>query len=194
VYIDAEVVRRLEASYGRPRELHLAFTMPEREFDLCRRVYRRGRAHDVTLFILKRVEETLPSAEVAVIRKWSYPPDLFRPPSGGVEPGEAFEEGAAREAYEETGLRVALDRYLVRARARFDWQEEAIDWTTHVFSARLLGGSIDPVDRREIEAARWATLHELDTDLRSRMLARESAGFCYRVALHDAALEELGVR
>jgi ADP-ribose pyrophosphatase YjhB (NUDIX family) len=204
VYVDAATVARLEARYGAPRELEMELTMAEREFALCRRAADRGRAHDVTLFILRGLvshadDDQAPAArkdaaQIAVIRKWSYPPDLFRPPSGGVEPGEAFEAGAVREGYEETGLTVELERYLVRMQGRFHWADEVLDWTTHVFSARLLGGEIQAVDIREIAEARWATVTELDTDLRERMLARESAGFRYRVALHDAALEMLRLR
>jgi 8-oxo-dGTP pyrophosphatase MutT (NUDIX family) len=199
VYVDAATVARLAARYGAPRELQMELTMVDREFALCRRAADRGRAHDVTLFVLRAATHDAPrwapeAMEIAVIRKWSYPPGLFRPPSGGVEPGEAFEAGAAREAYEETGLTVELERYLVRVQARFLWGEEALDWTTHVFSARPLAGEVRAVDTREIAEARWATVAELDTELRARMLARESAGFQYRVALQDAALEVLGLK
>lgn len=187
MYIDAATLARLEAEYGTPLEMRHVAEMSEREFRLCRHAMRRGRAHDVTLFIVR-------GEEVAVIRKWSYPPEIYRPPSGGVEPEEVFEAGAAREAYEETGLTVALDRYLVRAQARFSFGEDALDWTTHVFRARYLDGEIRAVDDREIAEARWATLAELDTNLRAAMLATGSAGFRYRVALHDAALRALGLK
>jgi ADP-ribose pyrophosphatase YjhB (NUDIX family) len=193
VYVDAAVVRGLEARYGVPREMAMTLAMAEREYALCRREVARGRAHDVTLFVL-RGDADPAQREIAVIRKWSYPPDLFRPPSGGVEPGEAFEAGAVREALEETGLEVLLERYLVRARARFEWEGEALDWTTHVFSARWLGGEIGARDTREIAEARWATVGELDGALRERMLALASAGFRYRVVLHDAALAQLGMK
>jgi 8-oxo-dGTP pyrophosphatase MutT (NUDIX family) len=184
MHVDRWVLERLESVYGRPRELRLAVEMGEREFALCRRAADRGRTHDVTLFILR-------DDEIAVIRKWSYPPDLFRPPSGGVEPGEPFEIGAAREAYEETGLHVALDRYLVRVLARFTHFDEALDWQTHVFSARWLGGEIVPIDTHEIAEARWATCDELRCAMRDRLLAHGSPGFRYRVVLQDAAFEEL---
>jgi 8-oxo-dGTP pyrophosphatase MutT (NUDIX family) len=187
LYLDGTVLERLETKYGVPHEFRHEAEMSEREFRLCRHAMRRGRAHDVTLFIVR-------GEEIAVIRKWSYPPGLYRPPSGGVEPEEPFEVGAAREAFEETGLTVALDRYLVRARARFTHGEELIDWTTHLFGARYLEGEIRPVDEREIAEARWATLAELDTELRSALLATGSAGFRYRVALHDAALRGMGLR
>jgi len=192
LHVDTEVVRALEARYGAPRVIAMALPMAEREYALCKRAALRGRAHDVTLFVLRGEEEPA-RREVAVIRKWSYPPGVFRPPSGGVEPGEAFEAGAVREALEETGLEVALERYLVRIRARFEWEGDALDWTTHVFSARCQGGEIGPRDTREIAEARWVTVAELDGALREKMLARGSAGFRYRVTLQDAALAQLGL-
>lgn len=197
MYIDAAVLRDVEARYGTPHEIETTLSMAEREFSLCRRAGRNGRAHDVTLLILGPgggdPSGTM-DGPIAVIRKWSYPPDLFRPPSGGVEPGEAFEAGAVREALEETGLVVELERYLVRMRARFEWGGEALDWTTHVVSARWREGEVAPRDTREIAEARWSTLAELDGTLRDRMLATGSAGFRYRVALQDAALARLGVK
>jgi 8-oxo-dGTP pyrophosphatase MutT (NUDIX family) len=38
-----------------------------------------------------------------------------------------------REALEETGLRVELDRYLVDARATFLFGSQDVPWRTHVF-------------------------------------------------------------
>jgi 8-oxo-dGTP diphosphatase len=190
VYIDAGTVAQLEEEFGTPAQLRTELAMSEGEYSLCRRAVHRGRAHDVTLFIFDEPART----RLAVIRKWSYPPEIYRPPSGGVEPGEPFVSGAAREAYEETGLTVRLDRYLVRARARFSHAGESLEWTTHVLSACATGGEIRAVDTREIADARWATVTELDTTLRAAMLATNRAGFAYRVALHDAALTALGMR
>lgn len=189
MYVDAAVVRELEARYGVPRTLEMTLVMAEPEYALCRRAASRGRAHDVTLVIPRGPDSR--RGEIAGIRKWSYPPGLFRPPSGGVEPGEAFAAGAVREAWEETGLEVSLDRYLVRASARFECDGDALAWTTHVFSARWLGGEIGPRDTREIAEARWVTIAALNGEMRERMLSLESAGFRYRVALHDAALAAL---
>lgn len=91
--------------------LEVAFEIPYRasEFDFLKRSQKHGRAHDVTLVIFR-------GPEIAVIAKPHYPPGLYRPPSGGVNPGESFEAGALREAREETGLDIALVRYLARAR------------------------------------------------------------------------------
>src|SRR5512132_2640242 len=104
MYVTAEIIREIEARYGVPDEVVWQFEMRPHEFDMVRRSQKKaGRAHDVTLFIIE-------GGQVVVIKKPMYPPGAYRAPSGGVEPGELFEAGARREAYEETGLAVALER------------------------------------------------------------------------------------
>src|SRR5512138_121301 len=112
MYITAEIIGEIEARYGAPDEVAWQFEMLPREFDMVRRSQKHDRAHDVTVFIIE-------GERVVVIKKPMYRPGVYRAPSGGIAPGEAFEAGAMREAYEETGLEVALERYLVRARAKF---------------------------------------------------------------------------
>src|SRR5207253_2905877 len=123
--------------------------------------------------------------------KQVYPPGLFRPPSGGVEPGEGFEAGARREAFEETGLEIELDRYLLRLEARFSRGGRCIPWTTHVFSARAVSDELHVHDQREIAEACWATRAAIGAVMRPRMLAVGSAGMRYRVWLQDEALSPL---
>src|SRR6185436_12951190 len=105
MYISEETILALEKKYGVPEVLTLAYEMTENEFDMVARSQKHGRAHDVTLFI--------------VIRKPMYALGAYRAPSGGVEPGERFEAGALREGYEETGLSIALEEYIVRAQVEF---------------------------------------------------------------------------
>jgi 8-oxo-dGTP pyrophosphatase MutT (NUDIX family) len=118
------------------------------------------------------------------------PRDVWRPPGGGVKRGEDFVEAVRREAFEETGLAVELDRYLVETRARF-FYERPLDWRTHVFLAHTQDEAIAPRDLEEIAEARWGTLDELAGPLRERLLATGRAFWRYRVALHDAALSAL---
>ena len=187
MYITRETLQELERRYGRPLEAAAAARFNAREFGLLAYCGRKQRAHDVTLFIPDE------AGRFALIRKPSYPPDVFRPPSGGIEPGEEFEAGARREAREETGLIIELERYLLRVEAEFTCDESAAPWTTHVFSARALGGQLAPEDRREIEEACWATVEELMERYRPAMLRMGSAGMRYRVELQDAALARLGL-
>ena len=184
MYITAEIIREIEARYGVPDEVVWQFEMSPREFDMVRRSQKHGRAHDVTLFIIE-------GPQVVVIKKPMYPPGAYRAPSGGVAPGESFEAGALREAYEETGLNVALDRYVVRARVKFTCAGDAIDWVTHVFSARATGGLLAPIDTHEIAEARFATVAEILGPMREAMLLSGSTGLRYRAQLQDVVVARL---
>ncbi|MFQ5896545.1 MAG: NUDIX hydrolase [Nitrospinota bacterium] len=183
MYVEA-LLPEIERRYGRPREIALEFEFQPHGFARVQESLSRGRAHDVTLLIRE-------GDRLAVIRKPSYPPHVFRAPSGGVARGEEFEAGVRREAYEETGLEVALERYLLRVRAAFTCDGRRAEWVTHVVLCRALSGEPRPVDTREVCEARWATLEEVRTSLREALLATGSGGLAYRAALQEAALEAM---
>ena len=176
------ILAPLRERYGEPALLEWEGQIDEREHALA--TYNPKRMHDVTLFILN-------GERLALIRKPHFEPGIWRPPGGGVKPGEDFVEGVRREALEETGLDVELRRYLVAAEARFVYEPYDVPWRTHVFLATTAGEELDPRDTEEIAAARWGTLAELAGSLRERLLATGRAFWSYRVALHDAALQKL---
>ena len=120
----------------------------------------------------------------------AIPPGVYRPPSGGVERGEDFEIGARREAYEETGLEVQLQRYLLKVYVDFSFRNEKVSWTSHVFAAQAIDGRLQPVDTKEIADARWATFDELNTNLLKALQESESAGLRYRAELQAATLQQ----
>ena len=60
--------------------------------------------------------------------------------------------GAVREALEETGLRVALQRYLVESRVVFRNGGRAPPWRTHVLLARTQDPELAPAHPAAIEA------------------------------------------
>jgi 8-oxo-dGTP pyrophosphatase MutT (NUDIX family) len=182
MHLTEEVLAPIRERYGTPTVLEWEGEISEREYEVA--TYDPSRVHDVTFFILN-------SDRLALIRKPTHPPDIWRPPGGGVKPGEDFVEAVVREAYEETGLRVELERYLVEARARFVHGESELDWRTHVFLATTEDDEVQPHDTEEIASARWGTLAELEGPLRERLLATGRAFWRYRVALHDAALQAL---
>src|SRR3954453_7133017 len=182
MHVDETVLRPLGAIYGEPTPPPREGRVSEQEHGLA--TYDPGRTHDVTLFIVS-------GPRGAVVRKPMFEPGIWRPPGGGVSPGEAFVDGAEREAVEETGLRIRLRRYRADASARFLSPPFEVAWRTHVFQADPLDEELAPTDIAEIEAARWATLEELAGPLRERLLATGRAFWRYRVALHDAALAAL---
>jgi ADP-ribose pyrophosphatase YjhB (NUDIX family) len=185
VHVTEEMLAPLRERYGSPIELAWRGDVSEREHALA--TYDPRRTHDVTLFILG------PGDRLALIRKPSFATGVWRPPGGGVNRGEDFVDGAVREAREETGLQVRLERYLVVTNAHFVYETFDVRWRTHVFLARTDDAELTPGDTGEIAGARWGTLEELAGPLRERLLATGQAFWRYRVALHDAALGALGV-
>jgi len=185
-FVDEAVLGPARARYGEPRVLRLVQPVDRAELDLVVASGRRhDRRHDVTFFVFN-------GERLALIRKPHFLPGVWRPPSGGLRPGESLEEGVAREALEELGAEIALERYLVRAEARFRHGNEWIDWRTHVFSAATDADELLPTDTVEIAAARWGTAEELAGPIRSAALATGRGLWRYRVALHDAAIAALG--
>jgi ADP-ribose pyrophosphatase YjhB (NUDIX family) len=183
MHLTEAVLAPLRERYGQPEALRWEGEISTDEFALAGRSPERR--HDVTFFVFD------PAGRLALIRKPSYGPGIWRPPGGGVRPEEAFEAGVQREALEELGVAIELGRFLVESEARFDCGGPVIDWRTVVFSARTEADELDPIDTREIAAARWGTTAELAGPLRAAMLETGRALWRYRVALHEAALAAL---
>ncbi len=183
MHVTEEILAPLRERYGQPVLLEWEGEISEQEHAVA--TYNPARMHDVTLFILD------PAERIALIRKPMFEDGIWRPPGGGVKPGEDFERAVAREALEETGLRVELERYLVASRVRFVYRPADVPWRTHVFLARTEDTELEPQDTEEIAGARWGTLDELGGPLRERLLATGRTFWRYRVALHDAALASL---
>jgi ADP-ribose pyrophosphatase YjhB (NUDIX family) len=183
VHVTEEMLAPLRDRYGEPALLEWEGEISEMEHAIA--TYNPARMHDVTLFILD------PAERIALIRKPMFEEGIWRPPGGGVKPGEDFEEAVKREALEETGLRVELERYLVASRVLFVYRPADVPWRTHLFLARTEDTELEPQDTEEIAGARWGTLAELGGPLRERLLATGRTFWRYRVALHDAALDAL---
>lgn len=184
MYVTAERIAEAERLFGRPKEMALAAPLTEDELDFIRGTQKRGREHDVTLLIYNS------AGEIAVMNKHGYPSELFRPPSGGLEPGESLEAGARREALEETGLQIELKRYLLRVNVSFESPTRLLQWVTHVFVADALTETIDPQDTKEIRKAKWAPLSVFD-EFREKMKAYDRGGIRYRQRLHEEILKML---
>jgi len=184
VHVGDAVIASLRDRYGEPAALRWDGEITAEEWAVA--TYNPARTHDVTLFILD------PAQRLALIRKPHFAPQVWRPPGGGIKPGEDFVAGAVREALEETGLHVELRRYLVAADAVFHANGRELPWRTHVFLAETDDEQLAPNDPEEIAEARWGTLDELAGPLREALLGTARALWRYRVALHDAALAQIG--
>jgi 8-oxo-dGTP pyrophosphatase MutT (NUDIX family) len=173
----------IERKYGTPRELVMSFSMNPKEFEMLQGSMKDGRNSDVTMFIFKY-------DKVIVIAKPWYPEGLYRAPSGGIKPGEDLELTAKREAYEETGTEIELERYILRIQVTFVCNGEKREWTSHVFTARYLSGDLRPIDTREIKKVTLMSLDELSS-LKPELIKQDSGGLKYRAALTEAAIAEI---
>jgi ADP-ribose pyrophosphatase YjhB (NUDIX family) len=183
MHVDEAVLAHVRERYGTAVVLRWDGGINDIEWAIA--THNPSRTHDVTLFILD------PAERLALIRKPHFAADVWRPPGGGIKLGEDFTAGAVREAFEETGLRVELRRYLVASEAVFRHAGRELAWRTHVLLADTRDTELAPDDPEEIADARWGTLAELAGPLRERLLAEDRAFWRYRVALHDAALSAL---
>ncbi|UCC80825.1 MAG: NUDIX hydrolase [Candidatus Zixiibacteriota bacterium] len=178
----APQIPRMEELYGRPDEAAFVQPVTPDEYERISRSMKNGRAHDITLYIKKE-------SGYIFIAKHFYPPGLYRAPSGAAKPGEDFQDGARREAREETGVDIELVRYIMRINVRFENEAIHIDWTSHIFLADYIKGDIEPRDKREIKEARLIYPGEMP-GFAKKMRETKVGGLNYRAFL----TEEVGKR
>jgi ADP-ribose pyrophosphatase YjhB (NUDIX family) len=94
-----------------------------------------------------------PNGKLLTFRKTFYPPGIYRLMTGGVNPGEMVIDALHREVAEETGLDVAVARFLavVAYRAEDSEQERPVAFTC-AFLLDEVGGDLachDPDEQLE---------------------------------------------
>ncbi len=150
-------------------------------WNLVQKTLSTKRAHDVTLFIEGH------DRRFALMAKHSYPPGLFRSPSGGLHPGEDFIAGALREGREETGLKIRLDKFVLHVTLDITHNKDVTTWETYVFHASTGDIAVDNSDRKDIRDARWATRNQLEK-MNERLVATENGGLIFRSRLNESFL------
>lgn len=95
---------------------------------------------------------------VLLIKRGNEPgKGLWSVPGGCVDPGESLAEAAAREAKEETGLEVNVERELWSLRVPTG---DGRMYEIHDFAASVIGGTLAAGD--DADEVRWVTPDELD--------------------------------
>lgn len=177
------MIGQMAALYGIPQRVGFTFSIDAVEYQRIKSTQKNGRKHDFTLYIIK-------GDRIVVIAKHSYPPGLYRAPSGGLRPGEDVHDGIRRETIEETGCEIELQSFLLHSAASFASDLGTIKWNSYVFQARYLRGDFKFTDRREIREVRLASLDEFEA-FSAIMRQSKIGGLHYRAALHDAVQESL---
>ncbi len=77
-------------------------------------------------------------------------------PGGRIEPGESAAQAAVREAFEETGLRVRIEREVLNVRLPTG---DGREFDVHDFLATAVGGDLAAGD--DADDVRWFTQEEL---------------------------------
>lgn len=89
-----------------------------------------------------------------------HPPEagLWSVPGGKVDPGESLRDAAAREAFEETGLRVEVGQRLWTA--QLAWDDDII-YELHDFAASPIGGVLQAGD--DAAKVRWVPADQISS-------------------------------
>lgn len=171
----------IRARFGYPYHLWMTQEFDEAGWNAVQKSLSQKRAHDITLFI-RGV-----GGQFALMSKHTYPPGVFRSPSGGLQPGEDFEIGARREALEETGLNVHLSRFFVHITLDITHEAEVCRWDSYVFIAETRDHTLAPRDRKEVRDTLWASRKQLE-NMNERLMETQNGGLIYRARLTSAFL------
>lgn len=172
--IDNEELAVLIEQYGVPKEFHFEADFQDFECTLVKRTESKGRLHDITCFI--RQDDGF-----VVIQKHQYARSgIYRAPSGGAKTGESLYDAAIREMYEETGLTIQLERFVLDMHLDVKCEDRTIPWRSLVFLATPIEGNMKPVDTREIFDVKVMTRQEMLSDVDRLMRESGWGGFAYR--------------
>jgi 8-oxo-dGTP diphosphatase len=187
--IDEKEVTELARRYGPLERRHYVLEVGERVFIYWREERSDSRG-EVALFILR------PSGNVILHTKEFYPEGIYRVPTGGIEWGEDVVTAVHREAREETGLTVAIERCLGVLEYEFRYRGETLPFVSYVFLLRENGGQLHPQDKGErITSFREVPLTELGVvakNLRATEADWRDWGH-YRAIAHSFAAKVLGI-
>jgi ADP-ribose pyrophosphatase YjhB (NUDIX family) len=140
---------------GRPRKVSIGTTRDGYEY-WYRKLIGKGNRGEVTLVVQR------PDGQVLLHTKTFYPAGVFRLLTGGIHAGEPVLSGATREAHEETGLLISVERFLGWVDFEFRCEDRRIRYTSYVLLMRTGDQApIPPDDAELISGFRYAPPEEL---------------------------------
>jgi len=103
-------------------------------------------------------------SEILLVRRKNVHGDgTWSTPGGHLDPGEALEECAVREAREETGVEVGSVRFLAITNDVFG--EEGLHYLTVWMEGEHVSGTVSVAEEREVSEVAWYPAHSLPVDL-----------------------------
>lgn len=130
-------IATLATRYGPPARVSV--TLPDAGFDP---LMKNDRIGEVCMVVRR------PNDRLLTARKTFYPPGAYRLLTGGIAPGEAIEAALLREVWEETGLEVAVRRFLALIAYHAPSSDRPLFYT-FAFLLDAIGGTLAPQDASE---------------------------------------------
>jgi NAD+ diphosphatase len=134
----ADIGRR----YGTPTRRHFLLEVSPAGLDWWVRASHK-RYGEVVLFIRR------PNGNLLLHTKDFYPAGALRVPSGTVKENEPLLVAVQRESFEETGLELAIERFLAVVEFEFRLQQNSIPFSSYLFLLRETGGELGAIDVSE---------------------------------------------
>ena len=136
-------IRLLGEQFGLPVRRHCVLHVDRATYEWWTEIKPRRRG-EVVLLIRRR------NGNFILHTKDFYPEGTERVPSGGIKKEESLLDAAYREAGEETGLQVVVERLLAVIHYEFHFGKQVIDFPSHLFLLREVGGDLkaNDVDER----------------------------------------------
>ena len=128
--------------YGRPLELEADIPVSLKTLDYWRGL-KDGRTAEVVLLVRRL------NGRYLLHTKAFYPQGAYRLLTGGIHAGEDLIRAAMREATEETGLAVQVQRFLGVLRQRFLGDGQAFCFTSYLIELTEQGGTLGALDEDE---------------------------------------------
>lgn len=186
--IDPEEIEQLASEYGPIQRRSYSVEMDRENFEYWQDKLTTKRRGEVVLVVRR------PNG-VVLHTKDFYPPGTYRLPSGGVRWGENILHALHREAREEMGLDVEVERFLGLLEYEFHCQEETIPFVSYVFLIRGRGTKLAPQDEEEhITSFRQVPVAELAAVADSLRALEENWRDWgkFRAIAHDFVAETMG--
>lgn len=183
----------LAQAYHQPLVQTVVLTS-EDTFDPLRK--RDGRYGEVCMVVRRT------NGQILTIRKTSYPSNTYRLPTGGINLGERIIDALIRETIEETGLHVAVNRFLAAIAYRAKGTGAQPVFYTFAFLLDEISGKLGATDLgeriedfREIEPDELVTmaqqLSQLELTADNEMDGRLRDWGEFRAVIHRAVWESL---